>query len=128
MATTTTKNGAGSASRTPLIKTSQDELDRIRSSYQQKSNINLGRAVGRVGFWLLIVMILLYTLFPFYWAIVSSLKTTQEVVRTPPTFWPENLTWENYRTVFENDMRSEEHTSELQSRENLVCRLLLAKK
>ncbi|HLU34455.1 MAG TPA: carbohydrate ABC transporter permease [Thermomicrobiales bacterium] len=104
MATTTTKNGAGSASRTPLIKTSQDELDRIRSSYQQKSNINLGRAVGRVGFWLLIVMILLYTLFPFYWAIVSSLKTTQEVVRTPPTFWPENLTWENYRTVFENDM------------------------
>ncbi len=104
MATTTTKNGAGSASRTPLIKTSQDELDRIRSSYQQKSNFNLGRAVGRIGFWLLIVMILLYTLFPFYWAIVSSLKTTQEVVRTPPTFWPENLTWENYRTVFENDM------------------------
>src|SRR5690606_39382929 len=26
------------------------------------------------------------------------------------------------------DIRSEEHTSELQSRENLVCRLLLAKK
>src|SRR5690606_41858356 len=29
---------------------------------------------------------------------------------------------------FENAFRSEEHTSELQSRENLVCRLLLAKK
>src|SRR5690606_39716671 len=28
----------------------------------------------------------------------------------------------------ENDLRSEEHTSELQSRENLVCRLLLEKK
>src|SRR5690606_40925141 len=27
-----------------------------------------------------------------------------------------------------NDFRSEEHTSELQSRENLVCRLLLEKK
>src|SRR5690606_41880594 len=27
-----------------------------------------------------------------------------------------------------NDARSEEHTSELQSRENLVCRLLLEKK
>src|SRR5690606_39432806 len=27
-----------------------------------------------------------------------------------------------------NDTRSEEHTSELQSRENLVCRLLLEKK
>src|SRR5690606_40364427 len=28
----------------------------------------------------------------------------------------------------ENGLRSEEHTSELQSRENLVCRLLLEKK
>src|SRR3984957_7458247 len=30
--------------------------------------------------------------------------------------------------VFMNLLRSEEHTSELQSRENLVCRLLLRKK
>src|SRR5690606_40703981 len=38
---------------------------------------------------------------------------------------------ESIRTmeVFENEIyRSEEHTSELQSRENLVCRLLLEKK
>src|SRR2546422_2928214 len=32
------------------------------------------------------------------------------------------------RTVLNNDMRSEEHTSELQSRLHLVCRLLLEKK
>src|SRR5690606_41879628 len=31
-------------------------------------------------------------------------------------------------TMFEDQVRSEEHTSELQSRENLVCRLLLEKK
>src|SRR5690606_32447558 len=30
--------------------------------------------------------------------------------------------------AFQLDLRSEEHTSELQSRENLVCRLLLEKK
>src|SRR5690606_39293270 len=30
--------------------------------------------------------------------------------------------------VFKTSSRSEEHTSELQSRENLVCRLLLEKK
>src|SRR5690606_41416930 len=30
--------------------------------------------------------------------------------------------------VVTNNLRSEEHTSELQSRENLVCRLLLEKK
>src|SRR5690606_40511563 len=31
-------------------------------------------------------------------------------------------------TLFPSSLRSEEHTSELQSRENLVCRLLLEKK
>src|SRR5207302_10554474 len=31
----------------------------------------------------------------------------------------------NFQTVFTLAQRSEEHTSELQSRENLVCRLLL---
>src|SRR5690606_41708379 len=30
--------------------------------------------------------------------------------------------------IYADDARSEEHTSELQSRENLVCRLLLEKK
>src|SRR5690606_41795390 len=38
----------------------------------------------------------------------------------PRTFRP-------HRLFAETDFRSEEHTSELQSRENLVCRLLLAK-
>src|SRR5690606_39296109 len=36
---------------------------------------------------------------------------------------PPNL----YNTIWTNIGRSEEHTSELQSRENLVCRLLLEK-
>src|SRR5690606_40499179 len=34
----------------------------------------------------------------------------------------------NYGTLIRGYVRSEEHTSELQSRENLVCRLLLEKK
>src|SRR5690606_39757001 len=33
-----------------------------------------------------------------------------------------------WRRIFFPPVRSEEHTSELQSRENLVCRLLLEKK
>src|SRR5690606_41570574 len=38
----------------------------------------------------------------------------------------ENGSWVDDPLI--QDMRSEEHTSELQSRENLVCRLLLEKK
>src|SRR6266700_3129242 len=36
--------------------------------------------------------------------------------------------WSPYGGLFWDGVRSEEHTSELQSRENLVCRLLLEKK
>src|SRR5690606_41651943 len=35
---------------------------------------------------------------------------------------------QDYMNSSDNGLRSEEHTSELQSRENLVCRLLLEKK
>ncbi len=103
MAAPATKPPASTSNDQSLLRISPQELDQIRSSYQKKSGFSLGRVIGRVAFWLLIIAILLYTLFPFYWAIVSSLKTNQEVVQTPPTFWPENLTWENYRTVFNND-------------------------
>src|SRR5690606_41745075 len=40
--------------------------------------------------------------------------------------WSNELTFQIAPCV--NTLRSEEHTSELQSRENLVCRLLLEKK
>src|SRR2546430_6527278 len=36
--------------------------------------------------------------------------------------------WCANRVISEADLRSEEHTSELQSQSNLVCRLLLEKK
>src|SRR5690606_10933669 len=43
--------------------------------------------------------------------------------RAAPALWEQDTRPEGFRWI-----RSEEHTSELQSRENLVCRLLLEKK
>src|SRR5438874_6704993 len=40
----------------------------------------------------------------------------------------ETITWRLAGAVLRRDERSEEHTSELQSRRDLVCRLLLEKK
>lgn len=87
----------------PRFSIPEEELQRIRSSYTRKEGRNWTSLLGRVWFWILIVAILLYTLFPFYWAIISSLKTSQELVKTPPTFWPQSLTWENYKNVFQDD-------------------------
>src|SRR5690606_27438190 len=61
------------------------------------------RVVRRVFFYLLIGIIFVYLMFPFYWAIVSALKTQAELIRTPATLWPDNPVLTNFRAVLSND-------------------------
>src|SRR5258708_12752316 len=44
------------------------------------------------------------------------------------TFWSHDEAWSFHEAAVHGSSRSEEHTSELQSPDHLVCRLLLAKK
>ncbi len=59
----------------------------------------LGRMLGRAAFWALIGLIVLYAAVPFYWAIVSSLKTGSSLFQVE--FWPSNATLENYVALFQ---------------------------
>ena len=56
------------------------------------------RVLGRVGFYCLLAVIIFYTVFPFYWAIVSSLKSGSELFKVE--FWPSQPAWDNYVAVF----------------------------
>lgn len=58
---------------------------------------------SRVLFWILIVIIFVYLMFPFYWALVSALKTQSELIQTPATLWPTNPGLTNFRAVLGND-------------------------
>lgn len=58
----------------------------------------LRRLVGRALFLLLLAAILLYTVFPFYWAVVSSLKSGSALYRVE--LWPDHATLANYTAVF----------------------------
>jgi multiple sugar transport system permease protein len=40
------------------------------------------------------------TLVPFVWMLLTSLKPASEIVRVPPTFFPEHWTLQSYRTIF----------------------------
>lgn len=40
------------------------------------------------------------TVFPFYWMLVSSLKSNTEATASPPTFWPKALQWANYGSAW----------------------------
>jgi trehalose/maltose transport system permease protein len=55
--------------------------------------------LGKVAFYLLIAGIIFYAVFPFYWAIVSSLKTGSSLFEVE--FWPSHPTLENYVALFE---------------------------
>jgi len=57
------------------------------------------KVLGRIGFWILIIVIFVYLMFPFYWALISALKTQRELIQTPATFWPSEPTLQNFRAV-----------------------------
>ena len=63
----------------------------------------IGTYVNAALFWLLIIVILTYTLFPFYWAIVSSLQPSSALFQTPVSYWPTKIDWSHYRAVWEAD-------------------------
>lgn len=46
------------------------------------------------------IVIAFIFLLPFYWMIVTSLKTSGEILQFPPTLIPNNITFENYINVF----------------------------
>ena len=75
------------------------------------------RALGRVLYYLLMAVIILYTVFPFYWAIVSSLKPASEMFRVD--FFPA-LNFDNYaetirefkqREIYDRIFREEEESN-----------------
>ena len=57
------------------------------------------RHLGRIAFYLLVAGIIFYAVFPFYWAIVSSLKTGSGLFQVE--FWPGSPTLENYVALFQ---------------------------
>ena len=56
------------------------------------------KLIGRGAFYIFLAVIVFYTVFPFYWAIVSSLKTGSELFKVE--FWPSDPAWGNYVAVF----------------------------
>jgi trehalose/maltose transport system permease protein len=57
------------------------------------------RVIGRTFFYLLVAAIVVYTVFPFYWAVVSSLKEGSALYRVD--LFPPHPAWGNYAAVFE---------------------------
>jgi trehalose/maltose transport system permease protein len=57
----------------------------------------------RVPFYLLVLVIGVYLMFPFYWAFRSSITPDADLFATPVQYFPNNPTLDNYRSVLEDD-------------------------
>src|SRR5215467_5660624 len=56
------------------------------------------RLLGQVGLYLLVAVIIIYAVFPFYYAIVSSLKPPSQLFHIE--YFPTSWAWDNYFSVF----------------------------
>ncbi|MCA1772205.1 MAG: carbohydrate ABC transporter permease [Halomonas sp.] len=54
----------------------------------------LSKIAKRVGFWALIVLIMVYAVFPFYYAVITSFKPSSELFRVE--LWPSSWHLDNY--------------------------------
>ena len=61
----------------------------------------VGKVLVKIGTYLFLSVIALFVLFPFYWMVISSLKTLEEYKKTVPTFWPQTVMWGNYVRAFD---------------------------
>ena len=56
--------------------------------------------MAKCGTYLFLIIMALIVLFPFYWMLISSLKTEAEYRMTIPTFFPQTIMWSNYAEAF----------------------------
>jgi multiple sugar transport system permease protein len=64
------------------------------------SSAQLSRTRGKIIYWIILgVLIPLFAavfVFPLYWMASGGLKSAQEVIQSPPTWFPHSIRWSNY--------------------------------
>jgi multiple sugar transport system permease protein len=74
------------------------DVGHIQATTQTKRT---GFSPGQILLYILVIFLGLLFMFPFFWTLMSSLKTPQEMSTFPPTWIPENPQWQNYATVLD---------------------------
>ena len=60
------------------------------------------RLVADIVTYALLVVAVLFALFPIYWTVATSLKTRVDSFAVPPKFWGFDITLDNYRNLFKD--------------------------
>jgi multiple sugar transport system permease protein len=72
----------------------------MTANHGKQREFSLKRLLTQSSAYLILIFGTLVTLVPFIWVILTSLKPASEIIRIPPTFFPETWTLDSYRTIF----------------------------
>ena len=66
----------------------------------EKAKGKIGKVVSKTLTYAFLILMALIVIFPFYWMIISSLKSLPEYKLPNPTFWPKQIMLSNYVDAF----------------------------
>ena len=78
----------------------QENIMQAKDLQKLSASSKVTKVLVKAGVYLFLVVMALVVLFPFYWMIISSLKTLAEYRQPTPTFWPKTMMLTNYADAF----------------------------
>ena len=88
------------------VKVNNNLVLSIKESGKTVDQIKAAEKVVHVIFtvftYIFILALALIVIFPFYWMIITSLKTYKEITQETQTFFPSVVMWSNYVYVFQH--------------------------
>ena len=79
------------------MTTKKDNITMQERNMQQISaRQKVVKTIVLIGVYAFLLLMALIVLFPFYWMLISSVKTLEEYRMSVPTFWPRQIMLSNY--------------------------------
>lgn len=83
-------------------------MDKIKNATMQEKDLQQVSAKQRIMkilvmflIYAFLICVAIFVLFPFYWMLISSVKSLDEYRLNVPTMWPRSMLFSNYKTAFE---------------------------
>ena len=73
-----------------MIVNNNEAIDKIIKKEKTK------KIISSIFIYIFLILVAIYIVFPFYWMIITSLKSTQELDSLNVTYFPKKIIWSNY--------------------------------
>ena len=76
-------------------------MEKTMNIKQAKKQTKISNYVNKGGIYLFLTIVAIFMMIPFYWMIITALKSEAEILLTPPSLFPSELHFENFGLAME---------------------------